>query len=401
MQWKLRRKWRTVSKVGKIYPGRKRSNLLSLAMYLIFILALGCIISVKGSAGWFQAKEKIQLHAGFVKMERSDSSTPHEVVIAVPQNNIEYLQEMAIARSTPGNPLYQKWMTFEEVGSLTSNVRAFNEVTSWLEANNVTISWSSRRREYIKAISTIGKWEEMLHTTFYRHADTRSGSGTHHHHRCHSYSIPAHLKDHIAHIFNTVQAPPVMTAKYQPNGVREDRSQVLGYGLRRSFLRTFSGDSLTGDFLTGDMNTFASPTGDITVSAINDIYNIPSNLGSSQLNQSVFQTLNEFYSPNDLEIFQRYYGLTIQDAISIGNHTTTNCSLSSVSCLEGNLDIQYIMGVAQRTTSLFWWVSSSGGDPFLSWITTVADEPYPPKVNSISWGSIEQVIDRFTTINIE
>eukprot|EP01035_Chromulina_nebulosa_P017652 gene17652-23233_t len=52
------------------------------------------------------------------------------------------------------------------------------------------------------------------------------------------------------------------------------------------------------------------------------------------------------------------------------------------------------MGVAQSTVSIYWYVE--GGNPFLSWITTVASESNPPMTNSISWGTEEQSVDSGT-----
>ena len=48
------------------------------------------------------------------------------------------------------------------------------------------------------------------------------------------------------------------------------------------------------------------------------------------------------------------------------------------------------MGMAQLTSTIYWYVGS--GSPFLEWILAVAKEKYPPAVNSISWGSVEQVL---------
>jgi hypothetical protein len=62
----------------------------------------------------------------------------------------------------------------------------------------------------------------------------------------------------------------------------------------------------------------------------------------------------------------------------------------SPDCLEGNLDLQYIMGMAQSTVTIYWYCE--GLNPFVTWITDVADSPHPPTSNAISWGSIEQVI---------
>lgn len=56
----------------------------------------------------------------------------------------------------------------------------------------------------------------------------------------------------------------------------------------------------------------------------------------------------------------------------------------------GNLDIQYIMGVAQQTISIFWYEpSNSAVDPFVQWVTDVANDPNPSLTNSMSWGSNE------------
>ena len=52
------------------------------------------------------------------------------------------------------------------------------------------------------------------------------------------------------------------------------------------------------------------------------------------------------------------------------------------------------MGVAQNTVSIYWY---EGGtpylDPFVQWITDVANSPNPSFTNSMSWGSSEFVIN--------
>jgi tripeptidyl-peptidase-1 len=49
------------------------------------------------------------------------------------------------------------------------------------------------------------------------------------------------------------------------------------------------------------------------------------------------------------------------------------------------------MGIAQDTATFFWY--DGNRNPFLSWITEVSNDPNPPLSNSISWGSIEQMVD--------
>ena len=45
--------------------------------------------------------------------------------------------------------------------------------------------------------------------------------------------------------------------------------------------------------------------------------------------------------------------------------------------------------MSQNTITTYWYVDSM--DPFMDYVTELADEEDPPLVNSISWGSIEQV----------
>jgi hypothetical protein len=119
-------------------------------------------------------------------------------------------------------------------------------------------------------------------------------------------------------------------------------------------------------------------------------------LGSKKVNQSVFETDNEYYSQSDLTSFQERNGLVLQSPHAINGQETSTCSpspspsSSSFPCNEGDLDLEYIMGMAQRTATIYWWVEDSG-DPFFNWIKDVSETPYPPKSNSISWGSTEQV----------
>ena len=83
----------------------------------------------------------------------------------------------------------------------------------------------------------------------------------------------------------------------------------------------------------------------MTVSFLNSLYQISSNVGNSHLQQAVFETSNEYYSPSDLLQFQNTFGLPRQAAFDHNGFNTTDCV--SKDCYEGNLDLQYIMGVAQ------------------------------------------------------
>lgn len=345
-------------------------------------------------------EEKLVVRPGLHQRHRSPSHLFHEVIIAIKQKNLDILEQEVLRRSHPTNridndsdnnnsyPNY--WFSYDEIGQLVQNREGYDKVKSWINSQNpqeISIIWSSTHLEYMKVIATIKKWEELLHTEFHEYyvdeeEDNRVGldlgrseGGRKVYHRCQHYSIPIELHGHIQTIFNTVQAPPVMLYSQPAHDHPEQEVEGGEEGKGRSWQLTGSGSS--------------SKT--VTISFLNNHYKITSNKGSASLTQSVFQTNNEYYSPSDLTQFQSTYGLTKQSALSVGGHNISSCSTDGVSCLEGNLDLQYIMGIAQKTQTYFWWVNSSAGNPFLEWILAVSEESNPPSVNSISYGAIEQV----------
>jgi len=148
-----------------------------------------------------------------------------------------------------------------------------------------------------------------------------------------------------------------------------------------------------------------STTTVVDVSFLNSLYSIPSNTGDSSLSQSVFETSHEYYSASDLKAFQKNYGLPVKAATDTNGYETNDCAshgpyyydhyyaystnLGPKDCDEGNLDIQYISGLAQATTSIYWYVAGNASDPYTDWITDIVDATDPPQSNSMSWGSDE------------
>eukprot|EP00981_Chlorochromonas_danica_P002127 scaffold424_cov165-Ochromonas_danica.AAC.27 len=348
---------------------KRPQNFLRLIMIVGLLMANSCF------AHQYSLVAKQKTRTSYVRKGRAVPHASHEVVVAVNKKNMESLKALAIERATPGNPLYQQWLSVSEVDDLVVNEEASQRVQAWLKSHEgVSVTWVSRRGDYIKAHAPISTWEEVLQTEFHDFHDRRTGKTSV---RALEYSLPDHLHEDIATIFNTVQAPPVIKKKYHsPTG--EFKTQL---SVRR---------------LRGDEISTAAASGGVTVSFLNSYYKISSNIGSASINQSVFETNNEDFSPADLEKFQKENNLTVQSAISIGNHSTwpANCLSNSVDCYEGNLDIQFIMGVAQKTSSIYWWVNgNTTTDPFVAWLIDVADEAHPSLSNSMSWGSDEPSTD--------
>jgi tripeptidyl-peptidase-1 len=107
--------------------------------------------------------------------------------------------------------------------------------------------------------------------------------------------------------------------------------------------------------------------------------------------QSLFESLGQSFSPSDLSTFQQQYGLTSQSVDKvIGPNDPSQCLSNPNNCAEANLDVQYIMAMAQRASTTYWSIpaNSQDEDIFLEWIVALAGTPNPPFVHSISYGSI-------------
>lgn len=291
------------------------------------------LISALWMGVWATARKKMEEmneRPQFIMKAKVEKEVKHEVIVAVKQRNLEALHDLLMERSSPRSATYQQWLTFEEVGEMTSNVPAATAVKAWLSDSGATVTWASAHQDYIKATATIEVWENLLNANFYYYHDesVKNKSGKPKVFiRSQEYSIPQSLEEHIECIFNTVQAPPVINKSYHVGPEKKFKTSLRGSDVK--------------------VNAFTAP--DVTVSFLNSFYGISSNIGNANQNQSVFETAEQYFSPTDLTSFQSYYGLTVQKAIDVGGFKTSSCSLTSTgnNCDEGNLDIQYIMGISQ------------------------------------------------------
>jgi len=151
------------------------------------------------------------------------------------------------------------------------------------------------------------------------------------------------------------------------------------------------------------------PTGTIvpnfvTPALLSKVYRIDSNIGNSLVSQGVYETLNQWFSPSDLTAFENFMGIANQKvAVTIGGHSSdTACQVQgSDNCAEGNLDVQYMIGVSQVTPTTYYY--STDTQFMLDWLLSVAAMTSPPLVLSVSWGEPESDITAsyLTSVNNE
>lgn len=328
--------------------------------------------------------EKMILRNSFYKKNRSNPQTIHEIVISIQQNNIQQLQNTLLEISTPGNAKYQQWLNSNEVGELVRNEVATNNVKQWIHRIGAEIISESLHGEYLRVTAPISIWERELQTEFYEWEDHqkrnkhKEGWNVEYdsinkqfstYHRSEDYTIPTDLREHITAIFKTCQAPPVITHHSQMKRdnsdssestqkskdlsskhdihpfkstmyVRQQTTQDKSNGSTdtdtdadSSFIHLFNHFLPKNQPKKSPIHTQSAPT-DVTVPFLNSFYKVASNVGSPLINQSVFETDNQYYSTQDLASFQSTYGIPSEIPIAINGNSIKSCPQVS-QCAEG------------------------------------------------------------------
>lgn len=295
-----------------------------------------------------------------IKLGRAPLDQIHEVMFAIQPKNMNEFTRIIDDVSDPESANYGFHLTREEVNELICNPEAHATVSAYLHSNGASVISETLYGEYITANAPIAVWERVFNTIFFTFHQTHFDGESHVVVRAEEYSIPRELDAHVEGVMNTIEIP------------------ILSRRSRKSIPATFnkgvSRRKLAGLIIDGV----------ITPERLRIIYNMSDSHGSNLSTQAVYSFGdNQFFNPSNLAYFQAKISMQpLQPAISIGNHNTTDVTLD---CVEGNLDLEYIMAMSPGSQTIFWhWTKSLG-----SWLRAVSSYPNLPLVLSVSYGGTE------------
>ena len=317
-----------------------------------------------------------------IKGGRSDPFHIHSLVFAIKQNDIDVLETLVNDRADPFSPNYRKWLPVDEVHKMTANQEGYDHVIQWLQSNNIPTESAASYTNYITASAPIAQWESLLDIQFYEWQHRNSADDelvTVH--RSEVLNLPTTIVGHVSTVFNTCQAMPV---------IRHNSQMRSADGTPLSKTHLIAGDVPT--HLRSRLSRQLTTSASVTVQYLNEYYQIPSNQGSTSLTQSVFETASQYFSASDLSAFQTNFSLPQEQPNSIHGFNETKCT-SFDSCGEGNLDTQYIMGIAQHTSTIYWYLpdGSYSHDPFVAYLVDIEKQAFVSQSNSMSWDGHEYV----------
>lgn len=346
--------------------------MLCLVIIVLLLLSLASVKSQKyESIVKEYNKEKKVFKSLFFKNEIF-----HSVVFAIKQNNIDYLESVLLKTSDPTSEFYGHHMTREEISVITVNKNSTESVISYLRKSGIEIIRQTPYGEFVTCKGSITQWEHLFSTTFYQVILPERIQTTILLHRAKTYTIPTEIISFVSVVFNTVQIPPEMNSKrFQMTKVVPDSGSPK---------RTNYDDKKEPTLLSSKT----------TPSLLNKFYNIDSNIGHANVSQSVFESMGQFYSQDDLQIFQGKCNISLSKvAHNIGLHESSHyCNFLPYQCAEANLDVQYMMAISQVTPTTVWYEQPFQDDIFLSWIISVSTSLDIPLVHSISYGAYEKSV---------
>lgn len=257
------------------------------------------------------------------------------------------LRQALADRSTPGSPLYQKWLSREQVDNMSR---------CW-ESADAVIKWAAEHKFRVTDLSTMGchvcvqlplrRWSDVAHGC----GRTKEDS---------ALDVPALLRDHVSFMVTSS-----LTTKAVPAALQSQESQQM------------------------------RATSDVTLDVLRKVYDVPQQRIQHRGNDSrplsppsvvVYEAAQQYFSPDDLTIFQDLYSLPHTSVQHPHGYSTTDCV--SHSCAEGNLLTQYITGLAPGAAVEYHYLR---GNPFAAWILEAMDTTQPAPVQVISFLAMEQV----------
>ena len=290
------------------------------------------------------------------KRDRIRHDQTHEVIFAVQQKNIDELTNILYDISDPDSPNYGQHWSKDEVTEFTSNPEGRDAIVSYLSTNGASVVSETRAGEYITARAPIRVWEKMFNTEFFAFRMTHSDAGVKNLIRAEHYSVPRELDKHLASVFNTI----------------EMFDQIFRHKQSVSMAKK-------GEFSTAG-------TGYMTPDALRSYYNMSGASGSINSTQAIYGSVNQYFSPANLAWFQAWANSPVIPAASlIGGHVDDQKCYIHSNCAETNLDMQYIMTLSPYSPTTYWYSDNW----FTGFLSEVANTVKPPKVISMSYGSLE------------
>ena len=290
----------------------------------------------------------------------------HELIFVVQQQNMEKLTDILHDVSDPASPNYGQHMSVEQVSAMTLNPVAREAIVNYLHSNGASITSEILSGDLITANAPLSVWEKVLNTEFYVFHQMQPLGAVQSRVGAEKYSVPVELDKYLESVLNVIDLPYHTSLSTRSRSV----SSALPASRRSS---------------SGFKTLVSDPPGFLRPQEIRAFYNLTTVYGSAQSTQAAVAFGKNYYSPQSLANFQKYISYQkLQPALLHGGYVSDSPLFDSG---EGNLDIQYLIGISPGSPTTFW--HNDGG--YNTFLNEVLNTPNPPLVLSLSYGLQESL----------
>lgn len=313
-----------------------------------------------------------------------DSEESVTSLVALRQQNLEWLEETFWQVSDPDHPDYGKFLSREEISNkVGASQESIDLVTAWLEENGAEVELLATG-DALEISMTSAAVENMFNVEMhvYEHSETkeefRRPNG--------KLSVPDHVMPHIDFFSGGITQVPVSWLHRQPrvsNGkVASKRSTLSSSGRRLA---------LDGDHqvIPSTVNKLYNITADYHVTIIsNDTQNWTNKMAVAAFDLGQ-ETLGATYE--DLVFFDNKVGEPVADQFEIvGEYLENAEKCSQVGNDEQTLDMQYMTSVGRGVDTAYYTATGWVYD-YAVLAQTNFDNSSGPWVHSLSYGLSENL----------
>jgi len=346
-----------------------------------------------------RAKVVADHQVGWVQARRCREEELHELAFVVKPKNLDKLEATVLDLTDPASPNYRKWLSRGELRDLTRNEEGLSALKMVLSSHpDVQILSEAPSGELVRAHAPASTWERFLSTEFHvwHHEDSDVSII-----RASEYFLPEALRAHVSGVLGATDFERMSVSRGpQVEGLTAEAADA-----HASVAPTFGYDSFR------QMEEWTGPD-TISPVKLRKIYNMPpvaargSESAKQQANvsQVVFGTISQHWSPSDRTIFEEAFDIP-QDSYVKQLHGHEEgfamsgdevCRRNPNTCLEANLDVQYMMAMAPWADTGYWYAkkgTATGMYEFLvDFSEQFVDAESAPDVISISYAVPENFV---------
>ena len=330
---------------------------MSASFAILILLSLLAVTIAAPSASWKHAQRV------------DDLSAPIRLTIGLKQRRIAEVEAIAVAVSDPRSATYRQHLSLADIDSIIApSAESVEAVRSWLQQSDVPLSgleWSSSG-EWLNVVTTVAGAEKLLSAEYhvYKHVSGVTVM------RCESYSLPASVRPHIDVVGPTTRFPSLYTP--------------LDSSLPSLHTRA------------GQWKDDSPCTKGVTPDCIRAVYQVDNTSATSgRASAAVTGFLEQYILQSDLDVFLQQFDP--QRAGFVPQLIGTNSSQSPG--VEASLDIQYMVALTNGVQNVTFWYQAGRqpknpeNEPFLEWLSALANMTAPPLVISTSYADDEASVD--------